>query len=54
MQIDKAHQDLPKYVEHTAFVDSDELTHKGDQVHFDSKSYRELGRRYFAAFQKMK
>jgi hypothetical protein len=53
-QVDKAHHDLPKKVPATAFVNSDELTHKGDQVHFDSKSYRELGRRYFEAFKSMK
>jgi hypothetical protein len=51
--VDKAHQDLPTKVPHTAFVDSDELTHKGDQVHFDAKSYREFGRRYAKAYRAM-
>lgn len=27
--------------------------HKGDKLHFDSASFRELGRRYAAAFLKM-
>lgn len=29
-------------------VKSDQLTHKGDTVHFDAASYRELGKRYAA------
>lgn len=52
-KVDQAHRDLPAKVKHTAFVNSDGLTHKGDQVHFDTKSYKELGRRYAEAFQKM-
>jgi hypothetical protein len=48
--VDAAHRKLPKNVPHTAFVSSDGLTHKGDIVHFDSKSYRELGRRYAKAY----
>jgi len=48
--VDAAHRNLPMNVPHTAFVKSDGLTHKGDQVHFDAKSYRELGRRYAKAY----
>ncbi len=48
--VDAAHRNLPMQVPHTAFVTSDGLTHKGDQVHFDAKSYRELGRRYAGAY----
>jgi hypothetical protein len=51
--VDAAHQGLPKQVAHTAFVDSNGLSHKGDEVHFDSKSYRELGHRYAKAFQEL-
>lgn len=47
--VDAAHRDLPEKVPHTAFVSSDGLTDKGDGVHFDSRSYRELGRRYAKA-----
>jgi hypothetical protein len=36
----------------TAFVNSDALGHNGDFVHFDAAAYRELGRRYAAAFLK--
>jgi hypothetical protein len=52
-RVDQAHRDIAKKVKHAAFVNSDGLSHKGDQVHFDSKSYRELGRRYATAFQKL-
>ena len=41
---------LPSEVPHTAFVSSDGLKHKGDKVHFDAESYRELGRRYAKAY----
>jgi hypothetical protein len=34
----------------TAFVPSGALVHKGDEVHFDSPSLREFGRRYAHAF----
>jgi hypothetical protein len=50
-QVDAAHQSLPDKVPHTAFVNSDGLAHKGDEIHFDSPSYRELGRRYAEAYR---
>jgi hypothetical protein len=53
VQVDKAHQDLPKKVKRTAFANADGLKHRGDKVHFDSPSYREFGKRYFAAFQSL-
>lgn len=49
-KVDAAHRALPKSVARTAFVPSDGLTHKGDGVHFDAKSYREFGKRYAKAF----
>ena len=52
-QVDAAHRGLSKGVPHTAFVSSQGLTHKGDEVHFDARSYRELGRRYARAWLKM-
>lgn len=51
--VDQAQRDLPKEVPHTAFVTAEGLNHKGDKVHFDSAAYRELGKRYAAAFLKM-
>ncbi|MCA8990077.1 MAG: sialate O-acetylesterase [Planctomycetaceae bacterium] len=45
-QVDLCHQTLPEKVYLAGFVSAAGLTHKGDNVHFDSSSYRELGRRY--------
>ncbi|MEZ6123777.1 MAG: sialate O-acetylesterase [Planctomycetaceae bacterium] len=50
-QVDAAHQRLPQVVPATAFISSDGLSHKGDRIHFDSASCRELGRRYARALQ---
>ena len=44
--VDQAHQNLPKSVPNTAFVSAEGLKHKGDKIHFDAASYRELGKRY--------
>jgi hypothetical protein len=49
-RVDQAHRDLPGKLPCCAFVRSDNLTHKGDQVHFDSPSLREFGRRYAQAY----
>ncbi|HID75410.1 MAG TPA: sialate O-acetylesterase [Planctomycetaceae bacterium] len=49
--VDRAHRTLPEKVPHTAFVNSDGLTHRGDQVHFNAASYRQLGQRYAEAYQ---
>lgn len=49
-QIDAVHRDLPRKVPHTGYVSSEGLDHKGDNVHFDAGSYRELGRRYAKAY----
>lgn len=51
--VDAAHRALPEKVPHTAFVSAAGLSHKGDEVHFDSASYRELGRRYAKAYLEM-
>lgn len=44
---------LPTKVPNTAFVSSEGLTDKGDGTHFDAASYRELGKRYAAAYQEI-
>jgi len=49
-KVDAAHRRLPKAISHTAFASAERLKHKGDKVHFDAASYRELGRRYAAAY----
>ena len=51
VQVDRAHQELPKKVKHTAYVSAEGLKHRGDKLHFDSASCREFGKRYFDAFQ---
>lgn len=53
LMVNAAHESLPDKVANAAFAKSDGLQHKGDNVHFDSASYREFGRRYFTAFQKL-
>ncbi|HEV7349696.1 sialate O-acetylesterase [Telluribacter sp.] len=47
--VNKALEELPKWVPNTACVRSESLVHKGDDTHFDSPSARELGRRYAEA-----
>jgi peptidoglycan/xylan/chitin deacetylase (PgdA/CDA1 family) len=44
-------QQLPKKVGHTAVVSAEGLTHKGDNLHFDTPSARELGKRYAQAMK---
>lgn len=44
--VDAAIAKLPEHVPHTGFVSSSGLTHNGDQLHFDSASQREMGRRF--------
>ncbi|QDT31107.1 sialate O-acetylesterase [Thalassoglobus polymorphus] len=51
--VDAVHQNLPSKVKNTAFASSDGLKHKGDKVHFDADSYRELGRRYADAYRRL-
>ncbi len=46
-------QSLPSRVENVFVVDSKELQHKGDGVHFDAPSLREFGRRYANAYLRM-
>ena len=52
-RVDAVHQALPASVANTAFVSSEGLKDKGDLIHFDAESYRELGRRYAAAYRKL-
>jgi hypothetical protein len=49
-RVDGAQRTLAERVPVAAFVDSDGLQHKGDEVHFDTESYHELGRRYADAY----
>ena len=54
VMVDRAHRALPAQVKNTAFVSSEGLDHKGDKVHFNAASYRELGRRYAAAYRSLR
>lgn len=44
---------IPTMVKNSAVVESSGLKHKGDVVHFDSASLRELGKRYAKAMQEL-
>lgn len=45
--------ELPAEIENTAVVSAMDLTDRGDHLHFDTASARELGKRYAAAMQKL-
>jgi hypothetical protein len=47
--VDKAQREVAAHVPHSAFVPSDGLTSKPDNLHFDARSMREFGKRYAAA-----
>lgn len=44
---------LPEFVPHCVFVSAEGLSDQGDKLHFDSASFRELGRRYAAAWHSL-
>jgi carbohydrate esterase-like sialic acid-specific acetylesterase len=48
--VDAAHREAARTVPRVAFISSDGLAHKGDSLHFDAASARELGRRFAAAY----
>lgn len=48
--VDDAQKHYAETHPHAAFVSSDGLKDRGDNVHFDAASYRELGRRYAQAY----
>ena len=49
--VDAALKVLPGKMKHAAWVSAEGLDHKGDVVHFNAASYRELGKRYAAKMQ---
>lgn len=51
--VDQATRELPQKVARAAYVSAEGLKDKGDKIHFDSDSFRELGRRYAAAYLKL-
>lgn len=52
-RVDQAQRDIAASVPGVRFVSSKGLAHKGDVLHFDAASARELGRRYAAAYLAM-
>lgn len=53
LQVNEALATMPLHVPLCRFVPSEELGHKGDVLHFDSKGLREFGRRYALAWLSM-
>ena len=51
--VDAAHRRVAADVPFVAFVSSEDLKDKGDQLHFSAESARELGRRYAQAWLRM-
>ena len=49
--VDASLKALPSKMNHAAWVSAEGLDHKGDGVHFNAASYRELGKRYAAKMQ---
>ena len=49
-EINQVLENLSKELSCSAFVSAKGLTCKADGLHFDSKSYREFGKRYFEAY----
>ncbi|HVU25396.1 MAG TPA: sialate O-acetylesterase [Opitutus sp.] len=45
--------EVPQHVPHCALVSSEGLTDKGDQIHFSTPAYHELGRRYARAWDEL-
>jgi hypothetical protein len=52
--VNTAHINVPQHFRYTRFVPSDGLIHKGDGVHFDAASARELGRRFAEAYLELR
>lgn len=51
--VSKALAQIPQAVPHTGCVSATGLGHKGDEVHFDTASQRDLGRRYAATMRRL-
>ncbi len=51
--VNAAISELPTKMPHTGFVSSHGLTHKGDELHFDAASQREMGKRFAAEMIKL-
>lgn len=48
--VQEALKQIPSTIQNCAFASAEGLTDRGDGVHFNSKSYRVLGERYFQSY----
>ena len=48
--VQEALKQIPSAIQNCAFASAEGLTDRGDGVHFNSKSYRVLGERYFQSY----
>lgn len=48
--INEALRTMPSVIENCGFASSEELTDRGDSIHFNSVSYRIFGKRYFSEY----
>lgn len=53
VRVDAAMRTVIASTPHAAFVSSEGLTSRPDNIHFNTASQHEFGRRYYAAFQKL-
>lgn len=52
-RVDAAHRAMGKELPKVGFAPSDGLTQNPDNIHFDAKSQKEFGKRYFEAYRKL-
>lgn len=52
-RVDAAQKRVAELLPNCEFVSALGLLHRGDETHFDSAAYREFGRRYYAAYQRI-
>ena len=52
-RVDAAHRAMTAELPKVGFATSEGLTQNPDNVHFDAKSQKEFGRRYFEAYRKL-
>ncbi len=52
-RVDSAHRNVAATTPHAAFIVTDGLRHRGDTIHYDAASAREVGRRYAKSFLQM-
>ncbi len=48
--VNEALRTMPSVIENCSFASSEELTDRGDGIHFNSVSYRIFGKRYFKEY----